>query len=86
MPLAFSTMRRFATRARTQAGGGGGAAFGGGGRAQAGSGGGTNLNWDASWDVKAQRHRDRLVGGVPHSAPLASLRSAAAVLGPQFLP
>src|SRR6185436_3948425 len=32
----------------------GGAAFGSGGRAQAGSGGGTNLNWDASWDVKAR--------------------------------
>ena len=41
-------------RARTQTGGGGGAAFGGGGRAQAGSGGGANLNWDASWDVKAR--------------------------------
>jgi hypothetical protein len=35
-------------------GGGGGAAFGGGGRAQTGSGGGSNVNWDASWDVKAQ--------------------------------
>ncbi|MBI4521599.1 MAG: carbohydrate binding family 9 domain-containing protein, partial [Gemmatimonadetes bacterium] len=35
-------------------GGGGGAAFGGGARAQSGSGGGTNVNWDASWDVRAR--------------------------------
>ena len=34
-------------------GGGGGAAFGGG-RNQAGSGGGTNVNWDARWDVQAR--------------------------------
>ena len=51
---------------------GGGAAFGGGGRAQSGSGGGTNLNWDATWEVKAS------VNEVGWSAefriPLRSLR------------
>ena len=52
--------------------GGGGAAFGSGGRAQAGSGGGTNVNWDASWEV---RSRVNDLGWVAEfRIPLRSLR------------
>ena len=51
----------------------------------AASGAGVNVNWDGAWEVKTQRHRDRLDGRVRHSAAHAALRSAAADLGRQLL-
>lgn len=51
---------------------GGGPTLGTGGRAQTGSGGGVNVNWDASWDVKA--HIGEIGWTAEFRIPLRSLR------------